>query len=312
MAKSLRAGRTVRETTETSRTTTAEPPATGDRVSEIAKKFTALEKSYVDIQKACSWLPLIAKEEVWFLPKEHSKFRNPIAWRVLTRIFVDAHMKRVLSAARRYLLLEAQVVASADDRRRLEQLAEDATGFLGQLRSIPRITALLVTAWPILIVVVPLLSPAGSFLRSHVFLSIPLLLSFVYVTLPLRHAFIRTRELFYPGVTVAELAGWRVRGIVKGNRGRQLRTTGPNTYGTEDELFAALKFRKPLEPRLDLFVGVVVAVVTFAILAVFGWRNLHSDDDTLVVLGIFMLLAELDVVAFLFYMVVDTWHRRAR
>jgi hypothetical protein len=179
-----------------------------DRASQISEKHGELEKGYVDILKACSWLPLISKYEVWHLPKERSKFRNPVAWRGLIRIFVEAHMKRVLVSARRFLVLEAQVASSVDDRAEFQFLAQESEDLLSQLRSVPGIRAFFAVGWPIFLALIPAFR-GFSLVRSHLFVSISALLAFAYVTLPLRHSFIHTREVFFPGVTVAEM--WAMR-----------------------------------------------------------------------------------------------------
>lgn len=318
-----------------SEATLPEQLARSERVRAIGEAHTSLLSAYLDVIKEASTLPLLSRYEIFYDPRPNSHFRNPLMWRGLTRIFVEAHMRRILTAISKLHLLERQVARNPSDARAFEAAAQSAQIFLDQFRSWQRLRVAIAAAWPILFgLVLAALSATSlydiavkgwTFLHARAFVAAVLGLVALYVMLPLRQAFLYQRELFCPAVTLRELPTWRRRVFERAQnrqtaaKRRVFRASGRDVYLLEDEVFRALGVGKPREPRLDLLFGIIVtlpAAVLFAyVLGQIGTAPFETVGWATVVgslaFGAALGLTIVSPVMALF-MIMDTWRRRAR
>lgn len=323
--------RSAEQEKKSSEATLPEGIAESRDVRAIGKAHTQLLAAYLDIVKEVSALPLVSRYTIRFEPREHSHYRNILMWRGLIRIFVEGHMRRVLSATIKLHLLERQVTSNPDDARAFAAAADSAKVFLDQLRSWQRLRLTIAAAWPILLGLVlvalkatdvyEIILRSWTFLHARVFVATVLGLVALYVTLPLRHSFLHHRELFCPGVTWQELPKWRRLGQgggfkrrVKHAKRRHPRSLGRNVYALEDALFDLLQTRKPREPRLDLMVGMAVTFTT-ALLGIYLLQKIQFGSLTPVRtfaswLALPIMMTWSPVIGA--FMVIDTLDRKAR
>lgn len=271
-------------------------------LTELKNAHQLLIQNYIRILKEVSRLRPLGGHGYW---KE--LYGGDISvWRVYVRLFVEAHIRRQMSAlSRLYLLQQGLPALNSDQKNWLGEAHKSCEEMLSAIPSRQRVKLVLATVSPV--VVGLLLARLGADniyeavvkaaaseefrariepSRQNAFLVVYVFLAALLFSLPFATSFAYKRGLFFPRVRQLEATNWskrrsethrKVRGLPKSNG-------GTNVYEIEDELFQLLSFGKPKEPQVDVMITVetlVSAILAWVLFVVAAREELKTAESAL-------------------------------